>query len=103
MMPHETREAVGGESLIRPYGTGDRSALIELLRSVWPHKTAIEQHIEERWWWQHSEPPLFLAEDLETHALTGLAAALPFRLRAGRREHEAAWFVDFYVRSMHQG
>lgn len=91
------------EFVVRPYAAGDRGRLLELLRQVWPNRQPLEPHVDRRWWWQFAEPPILLVEQTRTGALAGLCAYMPFRLRTGGRDRDAAWFVDFYVLAEHQG
>jgi hypothetical protein len=89
--------------LVRPYERDDRAALMDLLREVWPHKHDIEAHVEDRWWWQHPEPPIMVAEQRSQRRLAGVCAFRPFTLVAHGAPVPAAWFVDFFVRSGCQG
>jgi GNAT superfamily N-acetyltransferase len=82
--------------IVRPYEVGDREALGDLLRAVWPHKSDIAGAFDARWWWRHAAPPIVLAD--EGGRLLGLAAYMAFRLWTDGAELPAAWFVDFYVR-----
>ena len=89
--------------LVRPYASTDYARLLALLQEVWAHKSDIEKHVQDRWWWQWSEPPLFVVEDAVQGTLDGLCAYVPFALQVQGVEWPAAWFVDFYVRSTSQG
>ena len=91
------------EFAVRPYAAGDRGRLLELLKRVWPNRQPLEPHVDRRWWWQFPEPPILVVEQSGTDALAGVCAYMPFNLRTGSRERDAAWFVDFYVRPDHQG
>lgn len=91
------------EFVVRPYAAQDRARLLDLLRTVWPTRRPLEPHVDRRWWWQFSEPPVLLVESARTGTLVGLCAYLPFRLRTRDGERDAAWFVDFYVLPDHQG
>jgi GNAT superfamily N-acetyltransferase len=89
--------------IVRPYAHADRVPLLELLRQVWPLKRDVEAHVGDRWWWQHGEPPLLLAEERRAQRLVGLCACMPFTLVAHGTAHPAAWFVDFFVLADCQG
>lgn len=89
--------------IVRPYTSQDHDRLLALLRDVWSHKQDLEQHVQDRWWWQWPAPPLYVVEDPATSALAGLCAYIPFSLRTGGVELPSAWFVDFYVRQAYQG
>lgn len=89
--------------IVRPYATQDDVCLLALLREVWSHKRDIEQHVQDRWWWQWDEPPLYVVEDPAQGTLAGLCAYIPFTLRTNGMELPSAWFVDFYVRDDYRG
>ena len=89
--------------IVRPYATQDDVRLLALLRAVWSHKRDIEKHVEDRWWRQWDEPPLYVVEDPDQGTLVGVCAGIPFALRTNGMELPSAWFVDFYVRPDYQG
>ncbi|MCX6537576.1 MAG: GNAT family N-acetyltransferase [Acidobacteria bacterium] len=89
--------------IVRPYASQDYVRLLALLREVWSHKRDIENDVQNRWWWQWDEPPLYVVEDPAQGTLAGLCAYIPFALRTNGVELPSAWFVDFYVRPDYQG
>jgi GNAT superfamily N-acetyltransferase len=88
--------------VVRAYTPEDKARLLELLQQVWSHKRNVEAHFNDRWWWQSSEPPLYVVEDRHGK-LAGLCAYIPFTLRARAQNLSSAWLVDFYVLPQCQG
>jgi len=88
---------------VRPFVSGDRPRLVDLLCEVWSTKRDVDGHVAERWWWQSDPPPVMVVDDRATGRLVGLCAYIPSVLAGGRRQATCAWFVDFYVRRDYQG
>jgi GNAT superfamily N-acetyltransferase len=85
--------------IVRPYEARDREALRKLFRALWPGRASM---FDVNWWWRHPEPPIWVAEDKNSHDLVGLGACLPFSLYYCKAVHNGSWFVDFFVLPGHQ-